>query len=559
MPTNVNGRSLGVARNGVFTSANTDAIVGGRLWPEAAATWSLMRAAFIADGGDPDHFRPGGPASSARSFSQQQHFWTHQPPPAAHPGTCLEEGTTILTRRGLRPIEHIEVGDQVWTHRGRWRHVIGVRSFLSPTLRLTITGHAGLRATAHHRWFTFDGWTQPKGIAHAGRSLVVRSSDDLQDALMVHAETFGRLAAPQDCPAMPSAAFARFCGHYVADGSFHDRSGPGDEGIVYPRSDKADLVLANAATADVAMTEWAPQNDGVRRLRFRADLARFMAREFGGKSVERTLPAWLLGAPLEQREAFLDGYLAGDGHWAAMPGKTPHFAYSTSSRALAYGVVMLARSLGMHACVTDRLWPPDCMVKGRVCRATHEVFHVVVYPERPATRLRMWRHEGFVVSRVRSVNPADTTLVYDLTVEDDESFIADGLVSHNSNHGWGIAVDIPFADAQAWIMRNGRAYGWTNDEGSRVGERWHMGYIGAPKALLRKLKRDPLAGYTASEKRWIKEYDELRRADRDIDRRRVLCRVMTQQRKKIWRAAQDSRGWTTTRRRRYASLKARTT
>lgn len=128
-----------------------------------------------------------------------------------------------------------------------------------------------------------------------------------------------------------------------------------------------------------------------------------------------------------------------------------------------------------------------------------------------------------------------------------------------SNHGWGIAVDIPYADAQAWIMRNGRAYGWTNDEGRRVGERWHMAYIGAPKAMLRKLKRDPLAGYTPSEKRWIREYDALRRANRDIDRRRVLRIVMAQQRRRIWRAAQDSPGWTKTRRRRYASLKARTT
>jgi hypothetical protein len=215
MPAIVNGRALGVARNGIFNAANTDPVPGGRLWPEAALTWNAMRSAFIADGGNPDHFRPGGPASSARSLAQQRHFYANQPPPAAVPG--------------------------------------------------------------------------------------------------------------------------------------------------------------------------------------------------------------------------------------------------------------------------------------------------------------------------------------------------------RSNHGFGIAVDIPYADAQAWILRNGRAYGWTNDEGRRVGEAWHMGYVGASKAMLRKLRRDPLAGYTASEKRWIREYDALRRAGRDPDRRRVLRIVMAQQRKRVWKAAQDTRGWTATRRRRYASLKARTT
>jgi hypothetical protein len=76
--------------------------------------------------------------------------------------------------------------------------------------------------------------------------------------------------------------------------------------------------------------------------------------------------------------------------------------------------------------------------------------------------------------------------------------------------------------------------------------------------------RDPLDGYTESELRWIREYDELARQDRDLDRRRVLRREMEQQRKRIWRVAQpkskggDGRGWDfANRRRRYNSLRAR--
>ena len=65
-PTIINGRALGVAQNGVFDDANTDAIPGGRLWPEAALTWNAMRAAYIAAGGSPASFVPRGAASSAR-------------------------------------------------------------------------------------------------------------------------------------------------------------------------------------------------------------------------------------------------------------------------------------------------------------------------------------------------------------------------------------------------------------------------------------------------------------------------------------------------------------
>ena len=134
-----------------------------------------------------------------------------------------------------------------------------------------------------------------------------------------------------------------------------------------------------------------------------------------------------------------------------------------------------------------------------------------------------------------------------------------------SNHGWGIAVDIQTPDCQAWILRNGARFGWSHDEGARVGEAWHFRYVGASKVTLAKLKRDPLAGYTKAERRWVREYDRLLRTSRDPQRRTVLRRVMTAQRKRIWHLSQphgaggDGKGWTRLRVRRYSSLLARTT
>ena len=135
-----------------------------------------------------------------------------------------------------------------------------------------------------------------------------------------------------------------------------------------------------------------------------------------------------------------------------------------------------------------------------------------------------------------------------------------------SNHGWGLAVDCRNpTGAQAWLLRNCERFGWSHDEGARVHEPWHFRYVGASPSLLRKLARDPFAGYTVHEKRWIAEYDRLVRGGGDPGRCRVLRHVMTLQRKRIWKAAQpqahggDGKGWTRIRKRRYASLIARTT
>jgi GH24 family phage-related lysozyme (muramidase) len=76
---------------------------------------------------------------------------------------------------------------------------------------------------------------------------------------------------------------------------------------------------------------------------------------------------------------------------------------------------------------------------------------------------------------------------------------------------------------------------------------------------------DPLEGYTDTEKSWIREYDRLRRQDKDVDRRRELKALMHAQRKRIWHVARpkdkggDGQGWDHGHRRaRYASLLART-
>lgn len=122
-PAIINGRALGVAANGVFNSGNTDPIPGGRLWPEAAATWNAMRRAAIADGIEPWEFMPAGPNSSARSRGAQDYFWTHQPPPAARPYTSNHGwaiAVDVKTRRAA-----------AWllknAHRFGWSHDEGAR------------------------------------------------------------------------------------------------------------------------------------------------------------------------------------------------------------------------------------------------------------------------------------------------------------------------------------------------------------------------------------------------------------------------------------------------
>lgn len=98
------------------------------------------------------------------------------------------------------------------------------------------------------------------------------------------------------------------------------------------------------------------------------------------------------------------------------------------------------------------------------------------------------------------------------------------------------------------------------------GEPWHV-FVASEQELRRLAAEldDPLKEYTESERRWIREYDRLTRAQADPERRRVLRRTMLRQRKRVWRVAQprtrggDGRGWDHANRSgRYRSLLSRT-
>jgi hypothetical protein len=127
------------------------------------------------------------------------------------------------------------------------------------------------------------------------------------------------------------------------------------------------------------------------------------------------------------------------------------------------------------------------------------------------------------------------------------------------------AIDVNALDGGA-----GRLAGWLRKRGAHatfpvVGEPWHIEVPQGDLVQLAAKLADPLAGYPAKERRWIRTYDELvrlKRAGQDPadgrERRSRLRRLMTRRRKSIWHAAQQS-GWNQLKRRaRYRSLAART-
>lgn len=119
---------------------------------------------------------------------------------------------------------------------------------------------------------------------------------------------------------------------------------------------------------------------------------------------------------------------------------------------------------------------------------------------------------------------------------------------YTSNHGWAIAVDVHHPTDAFYIRKYGHLFGWSHDEGARVGEWWHFRYVGTKKSPYMKLAED--------ERRWVYEYRTLKAQKADRNRRAVLRRAMGNRRKELWRLIyKKKRGGIRHRTYRYAVLR----
>jgi uracil-DNA glycosylase family 4 len=71
---------------------------------------------------------------------------------------CMPAGELVLTGRGYLPVEEVHVGDLVLTHKGRGRKVTATITFSpSPIFRVTLAGGMRLRTTGNHGYLLATG------------------------------------------------------------------------------------------------------------------------------------------------------------------------------------------------------------------------------------------------------------------------------------------------------------------------------------------------------------------------------------------------------------------
>ncbi len=163
----------------------------------------------------------------------------------------------------------------------------------------------------------------------------------------------------------------------------------------------------------------------------------------------KRLPEWVMTLPAYKQRAVLIGYLLGDGHY----GKSG-VRCNTVSPTLAMQVYEISLRLGLPASLSvipkkeGRVqygiewsrasseiivnWTPEELIVGKTVRWEGKS----KYADQTHVRLV----EGDLVGRVRSVIRIPGGMVYNLSVEEDESYVANGTVVHNCTSYAGMII-----------------------------------------------------------------------------------------------------------------------
>jgi len=392
---------------------------------------------------------------------------------------CFPAGTPVQTKRGFVPIQHVLPGDEVLTHRDRFRLVTHVteREYSEPFVELTCAylGDQPITSTPNHRFYAVDGsgrpgWVRADELTRAHYVKVDRITETIPLTELDALDYIDGGALEDDgalYTAMPAVGgngavvvkesrritrriavderFGRWLGYFVAGGGLTRNS------VDFTVSKDADDLATEIVTLtrelfglDAAIQDRAGQPSHWMRVSVHSKmLVRFLEGFFAGrtKATDKVLPAWFLRLPRQLQKAFVGAVFAGDGTvgdatvilFLANPDLirqvyTMLLRLNVVASIDGEGILRYTRHRGLRITIgTQRYvrvlkaWVAgDLAAESTLADVDHNPFFKVV--------------DGELFLKVRSavVTPAATAqTVYDLSVEDDHSFTVGWIGAHN--------------------------------------------------------------------------------------------------------------------------------
>lgn len=349
---------------------------------------------------------------------------------------CFAAGVMVLTKTGYKPIEEIEVGDEVLTHKNRYRKVLRVGNKIAQTYTFRAQGFLRTECTANHPFYArkknHTQYIQENG-KHTYRI-------KLGEAEWVKTEEL-----PQKyyvCENIPSDTCenpleiteeeAYILGRYIADG--HTRKDLRfDKHHNGSRAWQLILSIGNKKVMDfcshIKVNHYScyPHGDSVHRVVFsNKRLVQIAEEQCGIGSTNKVFGEKLIKLPNELLSKVLEGFLDGDG---CRHGK--HYRVTTVSRLLALSMQrVVAKLFHKHVQISEHHPSEYRELCGRVVHQNK--LYIIAFADHDLnTQERSKIIEDKIWTNAKSFESPKEQTVYNIEVEEDNSYTANNFVVHN--------------------------------------------------------------------------------------------------------------------------------
>ena len=381
---------------------------------------------------------------------------------------CLRGSTKVWTTRGMRTIKELQAGDEVFalneaTKKLEVAKVLGGGESGEKEVFEIRAGSRCIGASANHPFLVLrDHRREGSRKARYRTEWIAVENLRVGDLVAVPGDLpeFGRSVPLVRRSVHTGLGFtntdlAWFCGLWLGDGYFKNSDGYTTAQIAVDARDEALLDEIVRVGREQFALDFRLSTDRFRLTALgTAGLADFLdANGLGGRSLTKRVPDWVFAMPIEQRLAFLAGFIDADGTVRSYPtAKNP--VITSANEALlddirdlsilcGIGVSSVRAFTSVHP--TD---PSRTMVGYRLhLSGKFDVLPLRCTEKKARLGRRRYAHTntsakgttfrthtsdmlGFV--RVESIDSVGTELTFDIEVEGHHNFVAEGFIVHNS-------------------------------------------------------------------------------------------------------------------------------
>lgn len=341
---------------------------------------------------------------------------------------CFLKGTMITTHRGTIPIEEIQSGDYVLTHKNRFQKVVKpMISVKTGIYTLKVKGSPTTEVTGNHRFYVRDKkkiwntflrkyeihisdpyWKEVKNFD--GNELVQftinKNSENIYDLTKEECWLIGRYVADG----------------YIRDDERKDRPSRTQKVIFCIGKGKEDEFEIHSSL--FSMSKSCEKN--VKKY-ITGDKKLFALCSKCGRGAEnKNIPQFILNLDSEMLKFFVSGYMSGDGSFSSGLWKA-----TSVSKKLIYQLgqcISKAYRIGYSIYFDKR--PEKCTIEGR---AVNQKDTWSITFRLNAEKTQSYYFSGSLWQPVRSIeyNPKRKEIVYNMEVENDNSYTANNMGVHN--------------------------------------------------------------------------------------------------------------------------------